>query len=231
MHILSCNALTKRYGKTVALNNFTLDVTGGKIIGLLGPNGSGKTTFLKLVTGLLIPTSGHIDICGQKPGYKSAGLISFLPDRTTLSPHMSVREVVGYFADFFVDFDIERARDMLSKLQIHEGALIRTLSKGTKEKVQLILAMSRRCPLYLLDEPIGGVDPATREYILNTIVSGYAEHSTVIISTHLIIDVEPVLDEVIFIKNGNLILHRPVPELVQEMQKSVDEVFRDMFRY
>lgn len=229
-NILECKALTKTYGKEDALKAVNLELGRGRIIGLLGPNGSGKTTLIKLANGLLVPTSGDILIDGVAPNIESKRKISYLPDKNYLDDDQSVDSIIQLFKDFYDDFDEEKAQQMLASLHIDPSKRMKTLSKGTKEKVQLILVMSRKADLYLLDEPIAGVDPAAREYILDTIIKNYDENSTVIISTHLISDVEKVLDEVIFIQNGNIVLHKGVDEIREAQGMSVDEYFREVFR-
>lgn len=230
MPILSCENLTKQYGTVTALDGVNLNIEPGRIVGLLGPNGSGKTTLIKIANGLLTPTSGRILINGMEPGVETKKLVSFLPERTYLANWMSVKQLLNYFQDFYEDFDRERAATMLAHLNIPETQRIRQMSKGTREKVQLILVMSRRARLYLLDEPIGGVDPAARDYILNTIIGNYDPQAAVVISTHLIADVEPLLDEVVFIQNGHILRHTPVDQIREEMGKSVDALFREEFR-
>ena len=229
-NILECKSLTKTYGKEDALKAVNLELGRGRIIGLLGPNGSGKTTLIKLANGLLVPTSGDILIDGVAPNVESKRKISYLPDKNYLDDDQSVNSIIQLFKDFYDDFDEEKAQQMLASLHIDPSKRMKTLSKGTKEKVQLILVMSRKADLYLLDEPIAGVDPAAREYILDTIIKNYDENSTVIISTHLISDVEKVLDEVIFIQNGNIVLHKGVDEIREAQGMSVDEYFREVFR-
>lgn len=230
MSVLECKNLSKSYGRKAALSSVDLDLPEGKIIGLLGPNGSGKTTLIKLASGLLTPTSGQILVCGQPVSPQTNSLISYLPERTYLNDWMTVVELLMFFKSFYSDFDMKKATDMLTSLGIKPNEKLKTMSKGTKEKVQLILVMSRKAKLYLLDEPIGGVDPAARDYILNTIISSYAENSTVLISTHLISDVEKVLDEVIFIQEGAVKLHSDVDTIREEQGKSVDGLFREVFR-
>ncbi len=229
-YILQCRDLSKRFSGRYALNGINMDIPRGRIIGLLGPNGSGKTTFMKLANGLLVPSGGSILINGSKPGPETKQVISYLPDKDYLPDWMKVSDLIKMFVDFYADFDHLRARDMLQRLSINEEQRLKSLSKGTKEKVQLILAMSRRAQLYLLDEPIGGVDPAARDYILNTIISNYNENGSVIISTHLIADVEQVLDDVIFIKDGTIAACTSVDEIREKEGKSVDEYFREVFR-
>ena len=230
MPILTCEHLTKRYGAVQALDRVDLRIEPGRIIGLLGPNGSGKTTLIKLANGLLTPTEGRILINGMEPGPETKAIVSYLPERTYLSNWMSVRQILDFFSDFYQDFDRERALSMLNHLGIEEKQRIRQMSKGTREKVQLILVMSRRAKLYLLDEPIGGVDPAARDYILNTIIGNYDPGAAVIISTHLIADVERLLDEVVFINQGHVLRHTPVDEIREELGKSVDALFREEFK-
>ncbi|MDO4305109.1 MAG: ABC transporter ATP-binding protein [Bacillota bacterium] len=222
--------LTKVYEKKkLALNNINLSIPRGKIIGLLGPNGSGKTTLIKLMSGLLVATEGEILINGSRPGPKTKAQVSYLPERTYFQSGMKVRELIDFFVDFYEDFRPERARELLTNLNIEENATLRTLSKGTKEKVQLIMVMSRDAQLYVLDEPIAGVDPAARDYILRTIISNYNENATVLISTHLISDIENVLDEVIFIRDGRVILQDTVENIREKKGKSVDAYFREVF--
>lgn len=230
MTLLECKELTKTYGSFSALSNINLQIESGHIIGLLGPNGSGKTTLIKLITGLLAPTSGTIYIQEEPVGIASKNLISYLPDHTYLSEHMRVQDMIRFFEDFYENFDSERAYDMLEKLKIDPRHRFKTFSKGTKEKVQLILVMSRRAGLYILDEPIAGVDPAARDYILQTILSNYNEDATILISTHLISDIENILDEVIFIQNGRLHTHASVDDLRQKDRKSIDTLFREVFK-
>lgn len=228
--LLECKSLTKRYGGFPALQNIDLTLERGRIIGLLGPNGSGKTTLIKLINGLLTPTEGEIFINGLRPGPETKARIAYLPDKDYLNDYMKVRDLVQFFADFYDNFDKVRAYEMLEHLQINPQLKLKTLSKGTKEKVQLILTMSRRADLYVLDEPIGGVDPAARDYILNTIISNYEENSSVLISTHLIADIESVLDEVIFIQNGHIRLTSSVDDIRMKEGKSVDSLFREVFK-
>jgi len=228
--VLYTAGLSKRYGGTNALNNINLQLPKGKIIGLLGPNGSGKTTLLKLCAGLLTPTAGVIHIAGTPIGTETKSLVSYLPDRTYLSNQQNVKDQLDFFSDFYADFDRVRAEAMLQALGISPDARFGTLSKGTKEKVQLVLVMSRRAKLYLLDEPIGGVDPAARDYILNTIINNYDPEATVLISTHLIADVEPILDEFVFLWQGNVIRCGSADAAREESGKSLDELFREVFR-
>lgn len=228
--LMSFENVTKRYADKTALSDVSFEIGGGKIVGLLGPNGSGKTTLLKLANGLLQPNSGKILIEGMPPGIQTKGLVSFLPENSYLNNWMKVKEILSFFKDFYNDFDMDKANDMLSSLGIEKDDKLKTLSKGTKEKVQLILAMSRNARLYLLDEPIGGVDPATRDYILSTIISNYCENSTVVISTHLISDVERVFDDVIFLSKGEIYLHGSVDSIRAQHGKSIDELFREVFK-
>ncbi len=228
--VLECKELFKGFGNVPALQNLNISLPKGKIIGLLGPNGSGKTTLIKLACGLLTPNSGTIEVCGFKPGPESKALVSYLPERTYLPDWMTVLQCMDYFRDFYADFDYDRAISMLESLSVPAQAKMKTLSKGTKEKVQLVLVMSRRAQLYLLDEPIGGVDPAARDYILGTILRNYTEDSTVIISTHLIADVEKILDEFIFLQRGQIVSYASTDSLRQDLGKSIDEYFREVFR-
>lgn len=222
--------LTKTYGGGIpAVNNVSLTLTKGKIVGLLGPNGSGKTTLIKMLNGLLMPTSGTIRIGGQEIGTQTKARVAYLPDRTYLSGNQKISDVLDFFGDFYSDFDRQRALEMLKSLNIEQDKKMQTLSKGTKEKVQLILVMSRRADLYVLDEPIAGVDPAARDYILRTIINNYSPESTVLISTHLISDVEQVLDEVIFLRYGQLVLYTSVDNIREQHGKSVDAYFREVF--
>ena len=229
--ILKCTNLSKTYDFDNALNNVNLSIETGKIIGLLGPNGSGKTTFIKLLNGLLKPTEGEIFIDGKNPGVETKKIVAYLPDKNYLDNSKTVKAILQLFADFYDDFDLERAQNMLKDLGIDITRRFKLLSKGTKEKVQLILVMCRRAKLYLLDEPIAGVDPAARDYILNTVIKNYNREATVIISTHLIADVEKVLDEAIFISKGEILLYQDVKSIINENNKTVDEYFREVFKY
>ena len=229
--ILKCTNLSKTYDFDNALNNVNLSIESGKIIGLLGPNGSGKTTFIKLLNGLLKPTEGEIFIDGQNPGVETKKIVAYLPDKNYLDNSKTVKAILQLFADFYDDFDLERAQNMLKDLGIDITRRFKLLSKGMKEKVQLILVMCRRAKLYLLDEPIAGVDPAARDYILNTVIKNYNREATVIISTHLIADVEKVLDEAIFISKGEILLYQDVKSIINEHNKTVDEYFREVFKY
>ena len=228
--ILECQKLTKKYGNFFALSNVDLSLERGKIVGLLGPNGSGKTTLIKLANGLLTPTDGHIMINGLEPGPATKKIVSYLPDRSFFNGHMTVNHLLAYYADFYRNFSTERALKMLDALEIDKSKRLNALSKGAQEKVQLVLVMSRDADLYILDEPIGGVDPAARDYILRTILSNYSENATVLISTHLITDIEQVLDYVIFLQNGQISLNASVDEIRTEYGKSVDTLFREVFK-
>jgi ABC-2 type transport system ATP-binding protein len=230
MPIFECRGLCKRFGNVQALDNVDLRVEPGRVVGLLGPNGSGKTTLIKLANGLLTPSSGELLIYGEKPGPETKALVSYLPDRETLAEWMSAKQLMDFFADFYEDFDRDRAMEMLLRLNIDPAMRVKQMSKGTREKVQLIMVMSRKAGLYLLDEPIGGVDPATRDYILDTIIRNYNPEAAVIISTHLIADVEQVLDDVIFINGGRVVLQSSVDEIREEKGMSVDAYFREVFR-
>ena len=225
-----CKSLCKRYGNVQALDNVSFVVEPGRVVGLLGPNGSGKTTLIKLANGLLTPTGGELLINGQKPGKTTRAQVSYLPDRPCLPEWMSAEKLLNMFADFYADFQRDKAQEMLEKLGIDPKQKIKQMSKGTREKVQLILVMSRKAELYLLDEPIGGVDPATRDYILETIIRNYNPTASVVISTHLIADVEQVLDDVIFINRGRVVLKSSVDDIREQQGKSVDAYFREVFR-
>lgn len=228
--LLECRSLTKRYGGFTALSDINLTLERGKIIGLLGPNGSGKTTLIKLINGLLVPTEGEILVNGSTPSVESKLSVAYLPDKTYLNNWMKVKDLISYFEDFYSNFDPAKAYDMLGRLKIDANDRLKSMSKGTKEKVQLILVMSRNADLFVLDEPIGGVDPASRDYILDTIISNYSENASVLISTHLISDIENVLDEVIFIQNGQIRLTSSVDEIRAKEGKSVDALFREVFK-
>ena len=229
--LLHCENLSKRYANVLALNNVNLDLESGKIVGLLGPNGSGKTTFIKILNGLLTPTYGKVTIDGNEPGVETKKIVAYLPDNSYLNTWMRVEQIVDYFKDFYEDFRPELAYEMLERLGISPKMKLKTLSKGNKVKVCLILVMSRNARLYVLDEPIAGVDPAARDYVISTIINNYNPDATVLISTHLISDIEQVLDDVIFIKDGNIVLHQTVDEIRAEHQKSVDELFREVFKW
>lgn len=230
MSLVECKRVTKKYGMKVALDDVNLTIEKGKIIGLLGPNGSGKTTLIKLLNDLLVPNSGEILIQGNHPGVETKKIISYLPERTYLNFNMRIKEVIQYFKDFYDDFREEVAYELLKKLGINPNDQLKTLSKGMKEKVQLILVMSRKAQLYILDEPIGGVDPAARDYILDTILKNFNEDASILISTHLISDIEKILDEVIFIKDGKIVLHESCDQLRDESGKSIDGYFREEFK-
>ncbi len=231
-YIFEAQELTKKYGNApyAAVDDMSFSLESGRIVGLLGPNGSGKTTLLKIANGLLVPTKGRILIDGMEPGPATKEIVSYLPDASYLPDWMNVETLINMFCDFFSDFQEEKAYEMLADLAINKEDKLRTLSKGTKEKVQLILAMSRAAKVYALDEPIGGVDPAARDYILTTIIRNYSEDALVLISTHLIADVERVLDEVVLINRGQLICHRSVEEIREREGMSVDAYFREVFR-
>ena len=238
--VLTCEHLSKTYGKEkTALDNIDLSLDFGRIVGLLGPNGSGKTTLIKLANGLLQPSAGVLKIAGMTPGPETKEIVSYLPDADWLPDWMRVEELVNMFRDFYgtpseakayIGFDAAKANEMLARLNIDPKARLKTLSKGNKEKVQLVLAMSRAAKLYLLDEPIGGVDPAARDYILSTILNNYQKDATVVLSTHLIGDIEPILDEAIFLKDGRVFAHRNAEELRETEGKSVDAYFREVFK-
>ena len=230
MAVLECKDLSKHYGNAPALNHVSLAVEPGRIVGLLGPNGSGKTTLIKLANGLLTPSEGELLVCGMAPGKETHGVVSYLPERTCIPTWMSVKQLLDFYGDFYRDFNRKAAEEMLTHLNIRLTQRIKQMSKGTREKVQLIMVMSRAAKLYLLDEPIGGVDPATRDYILSTIIGNYNPEAAVIISTHLIADVEKVLDEVIFINQGQVVLQSSVDEIREEKGMSVDALFREVFK-
>lgn len=230
MPVLECKGLTKRFGRTAALDEVSLTVEPGRIVGLLGPNGSGKTTLIKLANGLLTPDGGYIAVCGTAPGRESHSLVSYLPERTAIPTWMTARQLLDFYGDFYQDFRREAAEEMLDHLGIQPRQAVKQMSKGTREKVQLIMVMSRAAKLYLLDEPIGGVDPATRDYILSTIIGNYNPEAAVVISTHLIADVEKVLDEVIFISQGCVALQSTVDGIREEKGMSVDALFREVFK-
>ncbi len=228
------NGLSYSYGKSrgetkYALEDLQLRFSPGRVIGILGPNGSGKSTLIKLLNGLLVPTRGEITIDGHRPGVETKAVVSYLPERTYLQAGQTVRQMLEYFADFYADFSMERARAMLESLGIKEEEPLKTLSKGTREKVQLILVMSRDAKVYILDEPIAGVDPAARDYIIRTIIQNYNENAVVLLATHLITDVEAILDEVVFIKQGKKVLQATVEEIREQQGKSVDAYFREVF--
>ena len=230
MVVLECKDLCKQYGRMPALDHVSFAVEPGHIVGLLGPNGSGKTTLIKLANGLLTPTAGSILVCGTEPGVESHAQVSYLPERTAIPTWMSTEQLVDFYQDFYQDFRKEAAEEMLHHLGIQPRQRIKQMSKGTREKVQLIMVMSRAAKLYLLDEPIGGVDPATRDYILSTIIGNYNPEGAVMISTHLISDVEKVLDEVLFLNQGRLMLQSSVDDIREEKGMSVDALFREVFK-
>ena len=230
MAVLECMHLTKRYGNLAALDNIDLSLEPGRIVGLVGPNGSGKTTLIKLAQHLLTPTGGEVLIDGMKPGPETKAVVSYLPDRDFLPSWMNVESLLYFYEDFYKDFDMDKAVQMLQALNIEPRRPFKSLSKGTKEKVQLIMTMSRSAKVYLLDEPIAGVDPAARDYILRTIIGNYSENALVLISTHLIADVEPVLDEVVFLKQGHIELHESTDALRERTGMSVDNYFREVYR-
>lgn len=227
--LIKCEGVTKRYGKNAALWNFSVEIPAGKIIGLLGPNGSGKTTLIKSLSGILMPDAGKMEIAGKEIGTETKKIVSYLPERPYFSSALRVKDTLCFFEDFYGDFQRKAAEEMLKTLQIDTNSKIGSLSKGTREKVQLVLVMSRKAKVYLLDEPMGGVDPAARDFILKTILTNYNEDASVLISTHLISDVEKILDEVIFIKQGKMALYKSVDEIRMEEKKSVDALFREVF--
>ena len=228
--VFQCKDLSKTYGRTQALEGVNLSIAPGRIVGLLGPNGSGKTTLIKLANGLLTPSGGSLSVCGEEVGKNSRALVSYLPERTSVPLWMTAEQLLDFYGDFYPDFRRDAAEEMLSALGIAPKQRIRQMSKGTREKVQLIVTMSRRARLYLLDEPIGGVDPATRDYILSTIITNYDPDAAVVISTHLIADVERVLDDVIFLNQGRVVLQSSVDEIREREGKSVDQLFREVFK-
>ena len=228
--LAECHGLTKRFSGKTALDGVDLRIGRGKVIGLLGPNGSGKTTIIKILNGLLQPTSGEVLINGQKPGVYTKSIVSYLPDKTYFADWMTVKDLINMFHEFYGDFDSAKAEKMCAAMEIAPADRIKTMSKGTKEKVQLILVMSRKAELYLLDEPIAGVDPAARDYILSTIINNYNEAGTVILSTHLISDIERILDEVVFISQGKIVRHEAIDDIKEREGKSIDGVFKDTFK-
>ena len=228
--LVTCSGLTRWFGQTLALDHVDLKLTSGKIVGLLGPNGSGKTTLIKILNGLLQPTAGEARVDGKLPGPETKAAISYLPDRGYFPEWMRVGDMVDMFEDFYADFDRAKAEDMCRALGLDAAGRIKTLSKGTREKMQLMLVMSRAAKLYLLDEPIAGVDPAAREFIMQTILTNYNEDGTVLISTHLISDIEQVLDEAVFLQQGKIVLHESVDSIRERTGESVDALFREMFR-
>lgn len=229
--LLKCTGLTKKYNNVLALDKIDLTIESGKIIGILGPNGSGKTTLIKLINGLLTPTSGSILVNGDAPGVETKKVVSYLPDNNFLPLWMTSEQIINLFCDFYEDFRPELAYEMLDKLGVPRKMRLKNLSKGNKEKVCLILVMSRNALLYVLDEPIAAVDPATRDYVISTIINNYNPNASVLISTHIISDIEPVLDEAIFINQGQIVLHKTVDEIREEKGMSVDALFREVFRW
>lgn len=228
--VLECKNLTKSYLKKTALDSINLEIPKGSIVGLLGPNGSGKTTLLKLAAGLLTPTNGEITIEGLKPGVETKEIVAYQPDKVYLNDWMNAEDLIKMMADFYANFSKDKAFDMIGHLNIDVKQKLKSMSKGTKEKVQLILTMSREVPLYMLDEPIGGVDPAARDYILNTIINNYREDATVLISTHLISDIENVLNHIVFLKNGKIVRTGDVDDVREETGMSIDQLFREEFK-
>ena len=228
--LVKCTNLSRSFGEIRALNDVNLSLPSGRIIGLLGPNGSGKTTLIKILNGLLQPTSGEVRIAGNVPGVETKKIVSYLPDRGYFPEWMNVGDMIDMFADFYADFDRAKADEMCRALGLERSMRIKTLSKGTREKMQLMLVMSRAAKLYLLDEPIAGVDPAAREFIMRTILTNYSEDGSVLISTHLILDVEQVLDEAVFLRQGSVVLHESVDSIRERTNGSVDQLFREMFR-
>ena len=230
MSRIEINQLTKQFEHITALDGVTLNLEAGQIVGLLGPNGSGKTTLIKIMNGLLTPTSGSLLINGMEPGVETKKIVAYLPDRNALPDYMTTDKLIQMYADFFEDFNRSKADTMINDLGIDRRLTLKKMSKGTKEKLQLCLVMAREAQVYLLDEPIGGVDPATRDYILRTIISNYNENAVIIISTHLIADVESVLDDIIFIKDGKILLHESAEVIREEKGKSIDQLFREVFK-
>lgn len=228
--IIECQNLSKKYKNKVALNDFTISIKRGRIIGLLGSNGSGKTTFIKLINGLITPSSGNILIDGNAPGVVTKSHISYLPDQMYLNDWMKVSQLINFYADFYADFDKVKAYELLGRLRIEANQKLKTFSKGMKEKVQLTLTMSRKADLYCLDEPIAGVDPASRDYIIDTILSNYDESSTILISTHLIADLEMMLDDAIFLKDGNLIHYGSVEDIRNDHNMSLVDYFKEVYK-
>ena len=229
-NIVEFSDVYKQYSKKEVLKGVNLNIPKGKIVGLLGPNGSGKSTMIKLMNGLLQPDKGSIEINGMKPSKETKKIVSYLPERTYLNDWMKVKDILKFFQDFYEDFDLQKANEMIEALKIDKNEKLKTMSKGTKEKVQLILVMSRRADLYILDEPIGGVDPAARSYILKTILTNYNEDSTLLIATHLISEIENICDDILFISNGEIVLQGSVDEIREEKGKSIDTLFREEFK-
>jgi ABC-2 type transport system ATP-binding protein len=230
MAMLECKHLTKNYGAVCAVSGLDLSLEAGQIVGLLGPNGSGKTTLIKIAAGLLRPSDGSLFIDGKQPGRETRSIVSYLPDRDFLPAYMNVEQLLGFYEDFFADFSRDKADDMLQDLNLSYDMKLKKMSKGTKEKIQLILTMSRRAKVYLLDEPIAGVDPAARDYILKTIITNYDPKAMVLISTHLIADVEPVLDDIVFIEQGQVIMHDAADTMREREGRSIDKLFREVFK-
>lgn len=230
MNLIETKDLSKKFDNKVILDKINIKIPSGKIVGLLGKNGAGKSTLIKLINDLLTPTSGEILIKGNKVGVESKKVISYLPERTYLNKNMRVVEVIKYFKDFYDDFNVDKAEKLLKDLDLDINTKLTKMSKGMLEKVQLVLVMSREADLYILDEPLGGVDPATRDYILDTILSNFSENASVIISTHLISDIEKILDEVIFIDKGKIVLQSEADKLRNKEKSSIDEIFRRMFK-
>ncbi|MDD5986448.1 MAG: ABC transporter ATP-binding protein [Eubacteriales bacterium] len=230
MAMLECKHLTKNYGAVCAVSGLDLSLEAGQIVGLLGPNGSGKTTLIKIAAGLLRPSDGSLFIDGKQPGRETRSIVSYLPDRDFLPAYMNVEQLLGFYEDFFADFNRDKADDMLQDLNLSYDMKLKKMSKGTKEKIQLILTMSRRAKVYLLDEPIAGVDPAARDYILKTIITNYDPKAMVLISTHLIADVEPVLDDIVFIEQGQVIMHDAADTMRESEGRSIDKLFREVFK-
>ena len=230
MALLEVSHVSKSYGANRVLDDVTFSIPKGKIVGLLGPNGSGKTTLIKLINDLLKEDSGSIKVEGLDLGVETKKLISYLPDKNYLNNNMTVLELLNYFKDFYEDFRIDKAKELIGKLGLDLNQKLKTMSKGTKEKVQLILVMSRKAKLYILDEPIGGIDPATRDYIINTILTNFSNDASLLISTHLISDLEKVLDEVIFLKNGKVVRSGSTDEIRKETNMSINDLFREEFK-
>lgn len=229
-NIVEFKDVHKSYSKKEVLKGLNLNIPKGKIVGLLGPNGSGKTTMIKLMNGLLQPDRGSIEINGMKPSKETKKIVSYLPERTYLNDWMKVKDILEFFYDFYEDFDVQKANEMINFLKIDKNEKLKSMSKGTKEKVQLILVMSRKADLYILDEPIGGVDPAARSYILKTILTNYNEDSTLLIATHLISEIENICDDILFISNGEIVLQGSVDEIREDKGKSIDALFREEFK-
>lgn len=228
--VIQVKALTKKYGRKTALDNLNFNIAPGKIVGLLGPNGSGKTTFIKITAGMLQPTNGEILIEGRKVGTETKAVVSYMPDREFLYDWMKVKDAVGFFKDFFADFDKVKANELLEFMKLKPESKVKSLSKGMVERLNLSLVMARKAKLYLLDEPLASVDPATRDKIIDTILGNFNEGSTILLSTHLVRDVERIFDEVLFINEGNIVLHEQVDTLRTDMGKSVEEVFKEVFK-